>query len=38
MYLQHKMHENGGKNVFRDKQRRDKEPLMLLDAKVVTKM
>ena len=38
MYLQVKMPENGGKNVFRGEQTTSKISVMLSDVKVLTKM
>ena len=36
MHFQVKMPENGRKNIFRDKERRNKVALMFLGAKVLT--
>ena len=35
MHSEVKMPQNGTKDIFRDKQTRNKEPLMFLDAKVL---
>ena len=36
MHFEHKIEQNGRKNIFREEQKTNKEPLMFADIKVLT--